>query len=77
MFKVGDLVLYLPYMVGYDGWVMYEGIGIVMAVNKFNSRGETVHSLNPLRLMSEETNCTSQFQFSDSQITQLTSQTDF
>lgn len=45
MFKVGDLVLYLPYMVGYDGWVMYEGIGIVMAVNKFNSRGKVEYTI--------------------------------
>ena len=45
MFKVGDLVLYLPYMVGYDGWVMYEGIGIVMSANTFNSRGKVEYTI--------------------------------
>ena len=45
MFKVGDLVLYLPYMAGYDGWMMYEGIGIVMSVDTFNSRGKVEYTV--------------------------------
>ena len=36
MFKVGDLVMYLPFMNGGASWIMYEGIGIVLSINKFN-----------------------------------------
>tara|TARA_Y100001973_G_C5052202_1_gene258279 strand:- start:239 stop:454 length:216 start_codon:yes stop_codon:yes gene_type:complete len=45
MFKVGDLVLYLPFTAGYHGWVMYEGIGIVMSVDRMNDRGKVEYTI--------------------------------
>ena len=45
MFKVGDLVVYLPYMAGYHGWVMYEGIGIIMSVDRMNERGKVEYTV--------------------------------
>ena len=45
MFKVGDLVVYLPYIAGYHGWVMYEGIGIIMSVDRMNERGKVEYTV--------------------------------
>jgi len=45
VFKVGDLVMYLPFTLGYGGWVMYESIGIVLSINKFNERGKIEYKI--------------------------------
>ena len=45
MFSVGDLVMYLPFSCGRGGGIMFEGIGIVMSVNKFNERGKVEYTI--------------------------------
>ena len=53
MFKVGDLVMYLPFMNGGAGWIMYEGIGIVLAINKFNERGKVEYRIKWIKNFNE------------------------
>ena len=40
MYKVGDLVMYLPFSCGMGGWIMFEGIGIIVGIDNFNERGK-------------------------------------
>jgi hypothetical protein len=53
VFKVGDLVMYLPFTLGSGGWVMYESIGIVLSVNKFNERGKIEYKIKWINNYSE------------------------
>ena len=53
MFKVGDLVMYLPFMAGNGGWIMYEGIGIVLSINKFNERGKVEYKIKWIKNYNE------------------------
>lgn len=53
MFKIGDLVMYLPYMMGDGGWLMHEGIGIVVSVNKFNERGKVEYKIKWIKNYNE------------------------
>ena len=45
MYKVGDLVMYLPRSQGHGSWAMYSGIGIVVSLVQYNKRGKLLYRI--------------------------------
>ena len=53
MFKVGDLVMYIPRTQGCGSWIMYSGIGIVVSLVQYNKRGKLIYRIKWIKDYSE------------------------
>ena len=53
MFKVGDLVMYIPRSQGYGSWIMYSGIGVVISLVQYNKRGKLLYKIKWIKDYSE------------------------
>ena len=53
MFKVGDLVMYIPHSQGHQSWVMYSGIGIITCLIQYNKRGKLLYKVKWIKDYSE------------------------
>ena len=53
MYKVGDLVMYLPRSQGLGSWIMYSGIGIIVSLVQYNKRGKLLYRVKWIKDYSE------------------------